>query len=188
MSDKNNIVIGNTKLILFTLGNAVVSVLFSALVTYYFQAQSIKNEKLIDYRIEEIKAHASAITEVKSLIESLEVLIRSVKSEDFITTASGGKTSTPEVHERTSKIIDQLNRLGEVGMKLPYQLRIVAIMAKNHFGIIHGKVSFPETYSMKLETENLTGMSFELALDIAKEEYIANGEPRHKELAKLIVK
>lgn len=188
MTIEKNVQIGNTKLIFFTLGNAVVSVLFSALVNYYFQGQSIRNEKLIDYRIEKIKEYDSTITEVKSLIESLDNLIRTSKPEDFITTANGGKTSTPEVHERTFKIIDQLNRLGEVGMKLPYQLRIVTIMAKNHFGIIHGKISFPETYSMKLETENLTGMSFELALDIAKEEYIANGEPRHKELAKLIGK
>jgi hypothetical protein len=64
-------------------------------------------------------------------------------------------------------IIDTLNSLGELGVKLPYQMRVVVIMAKNHYGILFHNKTFLDQPKNILKTENLIALSFTLALEIA---------------------
>lgn len=187
MSDEKIVSIQNSKLLGWTIINTILTVLITSSINFYFQKQNMKDEKLVEYRSEKIKSYSAIISESSTLIEKIDSLILQIKPEDIIVLPNGGRTTTAEGFKRNEEIIDSLNRLGELGFKLPYQIRVVVFSAKNHFGILFGKKTFPEMYKDKLKTENLTGASFTIALEIAKENYIANGEPHHKDLSYVLV-
>ena len=187
MSDEKLISIPNSKLFGWMIINTIFTVFITSSINFYFQKQNMKDEKLIEYRAEKIKSYSMLITECSTLIEKIDSLISQIRPEDIIVLPNGGRTTTAEGFKRNEEIIDSLNRLGEMGFKLPYQIRIVVFSAKNHFGILFGKKTFPEMYKDKLKTENLSGASFSIALELAKENYIANGEPQHKDLSHVLV-
>ncbi len=187
MIEAKPVVIGNGKLIAWTLTNTLITVILTSSINFYFQKQNLKDQKLIEYRSVKVESYAATINNCNSLIEKVDSLVMQIKPDDYIPLANGERLAKPGVNERVSVIMDPLNGLGELGMKLPYQMRVVVIMAKNHYGILFNNKTFPEQQKNVLKTENLTALSFTLALEIAKENYIANGEPHHKELSALLV-
>ncbi|WP_413289244.1 hypothetical protein [Bdellovibrio sp. HCB337] len=175
--------ISNFKLFIWALGNTVITVLISSGINFYFQQKSLKDEKLISYRSELVKNYTSPINEAIALIEAIESHLNRMTVAEI---NSSNEISDQEAIRRRHETIESLNKLGDFAFKLPYQMRVVLITAKNHYGTIFWNKSVPISEKQKLKTENLTAKSFEIAFEIAKENYILNGEPRHDELSELL--
>lgn len=174
------------KIATLTLLNGALAALISAGVSNYFLSKSMREEQLITFRKTNIKNLKALISEAKSSIDEIEKLERQIKKEDYIPLPSGGHIMSQELHLKSIRISTLLNRLGDIGHELPYQHRVVVWTAKNHYGNLNFRKVVPESPIMNPKLERLTAMSFSLALDIATENYILDGEPRHKELAPLI--
>lgn len=175
--------VSNAKLFIWSVLNTFITVLVSSGIGFFFQQKNLRDEKLINYRIESLKNYSSTLNEAISLIEIIESNLVTTNKDEI---DSSNLINNVQASQRRIATIDALNRLGDLIFKLPYQLRIVLIVAKNHYGTIFWNKSVPTSERQKIKTEKLNAKSFDLALKIATENYIVNGEPRHDELSELL--
>lgn len=175
--------VGNIRLFTWSVLNTFLTVLVSSGIGYYFQQKNLRDEKLINYRMESLKNYTSTVNEAAALIESIENNLAQMSAEEI---DSNNLIHDGQAAQRRIATTEALNKLGDLAFKLPYQLRVVLIVAKNHYGTVFWNKSVPKSQKQIMKTENLTSKSFDIAFKIASENFIINGEPRHDELSELL--
>jgi hypothetical protein len=180
--ETNNIQLTNKKVILLSIGNIFITALITSSINFYFSSRDLKDGKLIDFRQQNISTIEPKILEAKILVKRISDLISQINPSEIV----DGKFTTNEAHLKSYEIISSMNKLVETSLELPYQMRHVLIQAHSHYFWQHQSKLFPNMKGPKPEQKNYSSYSFDLALNIAKENYILNGEPHHKELAGLI--
>lgn len=173
----------NSKLFWWSVANTFIAAIVSSGVSFYFQKRTLQSEKLMSLRMESVKEYSATADKAVELIEHIDANLRNINPEEI---DSDRTIRDPVAAQRRQETIRMLNDLGDLAFKLPYQMRIVLIVAKNHYGVLFWNDSVPTSEQQKLKTENLTANSFQIAFKIATENFVTEGEPRHSELSSLL--
>lgn len=174
------------KIALITLLNGILATVISAAVGYYFSSKSMRDEQMISFRRSSIKKIEPTIEKAKHLIKEIEIRERAISPQDYQAHPGGGMTMSAGKSVLSGEMITLSNELNELVFNLPYQHRIIILAAKALFFEKNwNKAVKDHKLTSTKNIQNLTANSFVLALDIATEEFILNGEPRHEDLSPL---